>query len=58
VYETFIADQAQFGKPQNPDYPLKHNKLLDMLCEFRCLRYQEGIMDNMKAIAGIIVQPV
>ncbi len=24
VYETFIVDQAKFGKPKNPDYLLKH----------------------------------
>ena len=58
VYETFIVDQAQFGKPKNPDYLLKHNELLDMFREFRCLRYREGIMENKKAIASIIAQKV
>ncbi|MDY6971343.1 MAG: methyltransferase domain-containing protein [Thermodesulfobacteriota bacterium] len=56
VYETFIVDQAQFGKPKNPDYLLKHNELLDMFRDFRCLRYREGIIDNRKAIAGIIAE--
>ena len=58
VYETFIVDQAQFGKPHNPDYLLKHNELLDMFREFRCLRYREGIIENRKAIASIIAQKV
>ncbi len=58
VYETFIVDQAQFGKPQNPDYLLKHNELLDMFREFRCLRYREGIIENKKATASIIAQKV
>jgi tellurite methyltransferase len=31
VYETFIVDQVQFGKPQNPDYLLRHNELLHIL---------------------------
>ena len=58
VYETFTVDQAQFGKPHNPDYLLKHNELLDMFREFRCLRYREGIMEKRKAIASIIAQKV
>jgi len=56
VYETFIIDQARFGKPKNPDHLLKHNELLDMFHEFRCLRYREGIIENRKAIAGIVAE--
>ncbi len=58
VYETFIVDQAQFGKPKNPDYLLKHNELLEMFREFRCLRYREGIFEGPVAIASIIAQKV
>ena len=58
VYETFIVDQARFGKPKNPDYLLKHNELLDMFREFRCLRYREGIFEGYKAIASIVAQKV
>jgi tellurite methyltransferase len=58
VYETFIVEQAQFGKPQNPDYLLKHNELLNMFRQFRCLLYREGIIENRKAIASIIAQKV
>ena len=56
VYETFIVDQAQWGKPKNPDYLLKHNELLDMFRDFRCLRYREGIIEGPKAIASIIAE--
>jgi SAM-dependent methyltransferase len=56
VYETFIVDQAKFGKPKNPDHLLKHNELLDLFREFRCLRYHEGIFENQRALAGIIAQ--
>ncbi|MFC1786527.1 class I SAM-dependent methyltransferase [Halobacteriota archaeon] len=56
VYETFIVDQARFGKPKNPDYLLKHNELLDMFRDFRCLRYREGVVKGPKAIASIIAQ--
>ena len=56
VYESYIIDQAQFGRPTNPDYLLKHNELLDFFRDFRCLRYHEGIMGREKAVAGIITQ--
>ena len=59
VYETFLVDQAQWGKPKNPDYLLKHNELLEMFRDFRCLRYREGVFENGKdrrAIASIVVE--
>jgi 2-polyprenyl-3-methyl-5-hydroxy-6-metoxy-1,4-benzoquinol methylase len=56
VYETFTVDQIQFGKPKNPDYLLKHNELLDMFRDFRCLLYQEGILETRKAVARIIAE--
>lgn len=56
VYETFIVDQAQFGRPRNPDHLLEHNELLKMFKEFRCLRYREGVFPGPKAIAGIVAQ--
>lgn len=59
VYETFINDQAElFGKPRNPDFLLKHNELLDLFRDFRCLRYREGVITNYKAVAGIVAQKV
>jgi len=58
VYETFIVDQIQFGKPNNPDYLLKHNELLNLFRNFRCLRYREGIIEGHKAVASIIAQKV
>ncbi|MEE8420894.1 MAG: methyltransferase domain-containing protein [Dehalococcoidales bacterium] len=59
VYETFLVDQAQWGKPKNPDYLLKHNELLEMFRDFRCLRYREGVFENGKdrrAIASIVAE--
>ncbi|NYT00860.1 MAG: methyltransferase domain-containing protein [Methanocellales archaeon] len=58
VYETFIVDQAHFGKPKNTNYLLKHNELLDMFRDFWCLRYREGVFKGPKAIASIIAQKV
>lgn len=56
IYETYIVDQARFGRPTNPDYLLKHNELLDLFKDFRCLRYHEGIYADKKAVAGIIAE--
>jgi len=56
VYETYIIDQARFGRPKNPDYLLKHNELLHMFGDFRCIRYHEGIMEDRRAVAGIIAE--
>ncbi len=58
VYETFIVEQAKFGRPKNPDHLLKHNELLDMFRDFRCLRYREGVIKTGKAIAGVIAEKV
>jgi tellurite methyltransferase len=58
VYETFTVDQAQFGKPKNPDYLLKHNELLDLFRDFLCLYYREGIVEGRKALASIVAQKV
>jgi len=56
VYETFIVDQARFGRPRNTDHLLEHNELLDLFGDFRCLRYHEGVMETRRAVAGIIAQ--
>ncbi|MFC1899569.1 hypothetical protein ACFLXP_04480 [Chloroflexota bacterium] len=50
--------QAKFGRPENPGYLLKHNEFLSMFRGFRCLRYHEGIVAGLKAVAGIISQKV
>ena len=58
VYETFTVDQARWGRPKNPDYLLKHNELLEMFYDFRCLFYQELIVENANAVARIIAQKI
>jgi|TARA_B100000315_G_C14557773_1_gene579025 2-polyprenyl-3-methyl-5-hydroxy-6-metoxy-1,4-benzoquinol methylase len=58
VYETYIVDQAKFGRPKNSNYLLGHNELLDMFRDFRCLHYSEGIMEDRKAIASIVAEKV
>ena len=56
VYETYNADQAEWGRPKNPDHLLKHNELLNMFCDYRILRYREGVIEPRKAIASIIAR--
>ena len=61
VYETFLVEQAQWGKPKNPDFLLKHNELLNLFRDFRCLRYREGIIEDgedKRAIASILAEKV
>lgn len=56
VYETFIIDQARFGRPSNPEHLLQHNELLHLFRDFRCLRYREGLVKEGKAVASIVAQ--
>ncbi len=58
LYETYITDQKQWGKPKNPQHLLKHNELLEMFRDFRCLRYREGILKPGHALASIIAVKV
>jgi tellurite methyltransferase len=58
VYETFIVDQAQFGRPRNPAHLLRRNELLRIFRDFRVLRYREGIFGGKKAIASMLAQKV
>ena len=56
VYETYLIEQAQYGKPKNPEFLLRHNELLDLFREFRCLRYREGIIKGRGAVASIVAE--
>ena len=41
---------------KNPNHLLKHNELLRMFRDFRCIRYHEGVLEEKKAVAGIIAE--
>ena len=61
VYETFLIEQMQWGKPKNPDFLLRHNELLDLFRDFRILRYREGIFEDRgdkRAIASLVAEKV
>lgn len=55
LYETFTLEQAQFGKPRNPDHLLNPGELLDWFNEWKVIHYFEGTEDHpKKAIAQIV----
>jgi tellurite methyltransferase len=56
-YETFTVDQAQFGRPRNPDYLLNKGELPALFEGWEILHQWEGIQDAPKrAIAQIIAR--
>jgi hypothetical protein len=49
------VDQAQFGKPRNPDFLLKPGELMNWFKDWHVLHHFEGIQENPKrAIAQIV----
>lgn len=60
IYETFTTDQAQFGRPKNPDFLLKAGELADIFSDWKILHSFEGIVESTndrsqkKAIAQIV----
>ena len=61
IFETFLIDQKNLGHPQNPDYLLGHNELLEQFRDFRVLFYREGKFDEdgeASYRAGILAQRI
>lgn len=57
VYHTFTHQQAQMGKPQNPDFLLKDNELRELFNDWVILKYEEGRLDNPERyMAGILAR--
>jgi hypothetical protein len=55
IYETFTVDQAQLGKPKNPDFLLRHGELLKWFEGWEVIYQFEGILQNPeRAIAQIV----
>jgi tellurite methyltransferase len=55
VYRTYTLDQAQFGKPRNPDFLLKPGELMDWFKDWDVLHHFEGILENpRRAVAEIV----
>jgi len=65
IYETFTEQQAQFGRPKNPDFLLKADELLEQFSDWKILHSFEGIVntgvngDVKQAVGQIVaVKPV
>jgi len=55
VYETYTVDQAQFGKPRNPDFLLKPGELMSWFKGWLVLHHFEGLQENpRRAIAQLV----
>lgn len=60
IYETFTEQQAQFGRPKNPDFLLKPAELLELFTGWEILHSFEGVIDSVvndgtkQAIAQIV----
>jgi len=55
VYHTYTLEQAQFGKPRNPDFLLKPGELMDWFKDWNVLHHFEGIQeDPRRAVAEIV----
>ena len=55
LYETFTTEQAQFGKPINPDHLLKPGELFSWFQDWEVIHSFEGIKENpRKAVAQLI----
>lgn len=61
IYETFTEQQAEFGRPKNPDFLLKEGELASYFSDWEILHRFEGIKtsdtgNNQQAIAQIIAR--
>lgn len=57
VYTTYTLEQAQFGKPRNPEFLLKPGELMDWFKDWKVLHSFEGIQENLRrAVAEIVCQ--
>ena len=60
IYETFIEQQAQFGRPKNPNFLLRTAELVELFSDWQILHNFEGVVNvplnsNAKqAIAQIV----
>ena len=49
IYETFTVDPAQFGRPKNPDYMLRHGDLAAIFSGWQVLHSFAGVVVSIGA---------
>lgn len=58
IYETFTTEQAQLGRPKNPDFLLKRGELVDIFSDWEILHSFEGIIESKDGSKQAIAQVV
>ena len=51
IYETFADGNAQYGRPNNPDFLLRRGELLEHCEALRVVAYEDGIVAEPKRAA-------
>lgn len=47
IYETFTEQQAQIGRPKNPNFLLKADELRAIFANWHCLHYSEDLFTEL-----------
>ena len=61
VWDTYLIDQKEIGRPNNPEFLLNRNELLDHFRDFRVALYREGKFSESSEPAfraGILAQRI
>lgn len=59
IYETFTIEQARMGKPENTDFLLEKNELVDFFQDWSIIGHYQGRLENPpRYMAGIIARKV
>ncbi len=55
VYETFTVDQPKYGRPNNPEFLLRHGELQEFFSDWDILHQFEGVIekDNNRGLQAI-----
>lgn len=59
LFETYTIEQPRYGKPNNPDYLLKPNELINSFKELHIIYYHERVdhsSEETKAIASLLAK--
>lgn len=56
LYETYTTEQAEFGRPTNPDFLLREGELEAALKGFETLAARRGLVATGRAVAGIVAR--
>lgn len=48
VYETFMLGHEKYGRPQNPDFLLRPNELLQMFHGLKIVAFEQGLIQQPK----------